>query len=88
MEVETYIQTTAFLNLDVAAVLALMQLVVVLGLLSGQRRFSRIVSTSASVRAADQRVPVRGLRSRLMVATAVGGPLAFVAAPLAVLVGR
>ncbi len=37
LEVETYIQTTAFLRLDVAAVLAMIQLVIVVAVLTTQR---------------------------------------------------
>ena len=87
LEVETYVQTTAFLRLDVAAVLAMTQLAIVVGLLALQRRIGSVV-TSDQVRARDRRGPVVGWRARTLVGGVLGGAVAFVAVPMGILVVR
>jgi len=86
LESETYFQTVRYLNLDVAAVLAMVQMVSVVLLLVVQRRLQRRFERSLRVRsAAQRRRPLRGWRDRLFVGSVVGTTLALVAAPLLVL---
>ncbi len=89
LEVETYIQTTAFLRLDVAAVLALMQLTIVSALLIGQRRLNRrAVGQVVQVQASNQRRVATSLTERIAIAATLCGAIGFVSAPLLVLAFR
>ena len=87
LEVETYVQTTAFLRLDVAAVLAMLQLLIVVGLLTVQRRAGAAV-VSDQIRSEDRRRPHRSWRERCSTAFVLGAVLAFIGTPMAVLVTR
>jgi len=89
LEVETYVQTVTFLNLDVAAILALLQLAAVVALLVAQRlvvarreRGERLQAERASAR------PPRGWRQRAWVTANLAGLGLFLGVPVAVLVER
>lgn len=89
IEVEIYDQTARFLHLDVAAVLALVQLVLVVAVLWWFGRVQRRRAVAQEQRSArETRHRARGLRQRAFVA----GNLVFMAvlfgAPLVVLVAR
>lgn len=87
LEVETYIQTTAFLRLDVAAVLAILQLVIVVAVLAAQR------GARSRLERSERQLPDRATRRR-MARTREGATAAvtlllaglFLVTPLAVLV--
>ena len=89
IEVETYIQTTAFLNLDVAAVLSIIQMVIVVSLLAVQRRVRGRLEQSEQQRhqRSNRRKP-QNSRERVLVATVIGAMAVFVAVPLGVLVNQ
>ncbi|MDG2113975.1 MAG: iron ABC transporter permease, partial [Actinomycetota bacterium] len=89
LESETYLQTVRYLNLDVAAVLAMVQMLSVVMLLLVQRRLQRRFDRSQRLAGGGRpRRPVRGWRERLMVGGVLGVILLVVLAPLAVLVWR
>lgn len=89
LESETYFQTVRYLNLDVAAVLALAQMAAVVALLLVQRRLQRRYEVGQAMAAATRvRSAPRGAAQRWLVRGVVTSTLAFVAAPLLVLVWR
>lgn len=89
LEVETYVQTVTFLNLDVAAVLALLQLTAVVALLVAQRlvvsrreRGERLQAERTSAR------PPRGWHEKAWVTANLASLGLFLGVPVAVLVER
>lgn len=89
LESETYLQTVRYLNLDVAAVLAMVQMLSVVILLMVQRRLQRGFDRSQRLAQAGRaRRAVAGWRERTMVGAVIGATLLVVLAPLAVLVWR
>ncbi|MEZ5280671.1 MAG: iron ABC transporter permease [Acidimicrobiales bacterium] len=89
LEVETYIQTTSFLRLDVAAVLALTQLAIVVSLLLAQRALTgRMGASHRLVRASELRRPIRSARDVAVVAGTVGTTVVVLVVPMAMLVWR
>lgn len=89
LEVEIYEQTARFLHLDVAAVLALVQLVLVVGLLwwFGRQQRRRAVAYEQRAAVESHRTP-RGWRQRSFVAVNLGLMAMLLGAPLLVLVVR
>ncbi len=89
LESETYFQTVRYLNLDVAAALALVQLVSVILLLAVQRRLSERYEQGQRFQApaSRRRIPATW-RQRLIVNGVVGFITILVAAPLVVLLWR
>ncbi len=91
LEVETYLQTTVFLNLDVAAVLALTQMaLIVTGLALAARldpdRRRHPVGTTVTGRQTRRRI--RSTGERLTVGVVLGTTVGFLALPLALLAVR
>jgi len=89
LEVETYIQTTSFLNLDVAAILALMQMVIVVSLLAAQRTLRSRMERGESQRSqeSNRRTPSRR-SEKLFVSVTLALTLVFITTPLGVLVNQ
>jgi len=89
LEVETYIQTTSFLNLDVAAILALMQMVIVISLLATQRTLRTRMERGETQRPqeSNRRSPARR-SEKLFVSVMLTLTLVFIATPLGVLVNQ
>ena len=89
LEVETYIQTTAFLNLDVAAVLAMTQMVIVVSLLAVQRRVrSRLEQSEQQRREGSNRRKPQNPRELIVLTSVVGAMAVFITVPLGVLVNQ
>jgi thiamine transport system permease protein len=89
LEVETYVQTVTFLNLDVAAILALLQLTAVVSLLVVQRLVVSRREREERLRA-ERTVarPPRGWRQRLWVGGNLTALAVFLGLPVVVLVER
>lgn len=87
IEVEIYRQATAFLRLDVASTLAVLQILGIAGILIAYARIERRTGTSFTQHFADAPAPT-SRRQRLTVAAILGGALAFIGVPLALLVVR
>ena len=85
LEVEIFRQATALLNFEVAAVLAIVQLIGVAAVLSIYSRFQDAKGTTLAI--VPPRRPRPG-RERRLVLIVIGLSSAFLLAPLAVLVGR
>lgn len=89
LEVEIYLQTARLLNLDTAAVLALVQLVAVVAVLLVYSRYQERHTTTQRFRAArDTAVPPRGWRQRGFLGANLVLVGVLLAAPLVVLVVR
>lgn len=87
LEVETYIQTTAFLRLDVAAVLAMIQMTIVVLTLVFQRRMRSRLETGEQLRREQSiRRPIPQGTAGVGVVFSVAVTLAFMLAPLLMLV--
>lgn len=87
IEVEIWRQTTAFLRLDVASTLAVLQLLGIGGILAAYATIERRTATSFTQRPGTAPRP-RSLRDRVLVAGVLTGTLAFLGVPLGVLVAR
>ncbi|MFQ5968059.1 MAG: ABC transporter permease [Acidimicrobiia bacterium] len=89
LEVEIWRQTTSFLNLDVAAALAVLQLVGVAGILVAYARYQqrRAIEQPLKPPGLTARAPTT-LTERGLVAATLGGTAVLLGAPIAVLVGR
>jgi len=89
LEVETYIQTTSFLNLDVAAILALMQMFIVVSLLTAQRTLRTRMERGETQRSqeSNRRTPTR-TREKLFISATLAVTTIFIATPLGVLVNQ
>lgn len=89
VEVEIYTQTARLLNLDTAAVLALVQLVAVVVVLAAYARYQERRALSQQLRPAEETARrLSGWRDRLLLGANLGVIALLLAAPLAVLVGR
>ncbi len=88
LEVEIYDQTARFLHLDVAAALALLQLVAVIAVLAWFGRTQQRRTQAAPRPAREVERPVRSRADRLFVAANLGFMALLLGAPLAVLVSR
>ncbi|MGY9075039.1 MAG: ABC transporter permease [Acidimicrobiales bacterium] len=89
LESETYYQTVRLLNLDTAAVLALVQMTAVVVLLLVQRRLQAGFERSQrTVSGGRQRVRLGGWRQRTWVGFVISVALVLVLAPMLVLVWR
>jgi thiamine transport system permease protein len=89
LEVEIYTQTARLLNLDTAAVLAIVQLVAVVGVLVVYGRLQERRALAQSLRPADETaVALRGWRQRLFLGTNLVIIAALLGAPLVVLALR
>ncbi|MCP3934081.1 MAG: iron ABC transporter permease [Actinomycetia bacterium] len=89
LEVETYIQTTSYLQLDVASVLALTQISIVVATLATQRLLTNRAATAQQMAApAKLRRPISGPRDVGLVLATVGAATVVLLAPMFVLVWR
>jgi thiamine transport system permease protein len=89
LESETYLQTVRYLNLDVAAVLAMTQMLAVVALLLLQRRLQRRFEQAQRVSSSERlRRRARSTGERFLVWGSVSVTLVLVMAPLLVLVWR
>ena len=89
LEVEIYRQTAQLLDLQVAAVLAVLQLVAVTAALVSYRRWSTRRTVQLRLQGATRTArPVRGFRARLLVGAVLAGLAALLGAPLATLLVR
>ncbi len=89
LEVEIYRQTTAFLDLPVAAALAVLQLVGVSAILLAYSRYQERRSLEQTLRpAAETAVPARTWRRRVFLAANLAVMAVLLGGPLAVLVKR
>ncbi len=89
LEVEIWRQTTSFLNLDVAAALAVLQLVGVGGILLAYSRYQRRRSIEQRLIPPAQVIRTPGSRGEwLVVVSTLAGTLILLATPIIVLVGR
>lgn len=89
LEVETYIQTTSFLRLDVASVLALTQVAIVVGVLLAQRAATdRANSALHQVRASELRRPISTRLDKLLVTSTLGATTVALTTPMLILVWR
>ncbi|WP_208027761.1 ABC transporter permease [Rhabdothermincola sediminis] len=89
LEVEIYTQTARLLNLDTAAVLALVQLVAVVAVLFVYARYQERRSVSQLLRPATETArPLAGWRDRALLGANLAVIAVLLVAPLAVLVGR
>lgn len=88
LEVEIYRQAARSLNLDVAAVLALIQIFSVLAVLAIYGRFQRRELRHALIPAERVEQPLRTWRERTLVGTNLTFMAVLLGAPLAVLVGK
>lgn len=87
IEVEIYRQATAMFRLDIASILAILQIIGVGIILVLYGRFQRRTAVTFRHDTAAPRVPTTR-RERLLVAGAVGSMIAIVAIPLGFLIGR
>lgn len=89
LEVEIYTQTARLLNLDTAAVLALVQLAAVLVVLVVYARYQESRAVSQRLRpAAETARPLAGWRDRILLGANLAVIGVLLVAPLAVLAGR